>query len=70
MYKIVSIIFFLSSINLLAQTSSTITIEQIRAKYDCRGCPGSLLVKNEDKVDTIFVGQWGNDLKERYKDIK
>ena len=60
MYKIVSIILFLSSINLLAQTCSTITIEQIRAKYDCRGCPGSLLVMNENKVDTIFGGQWGN----------
>ena len=69
MKKIVSIIFFLSSINLLAQTSSTITIDQIRAKYDCRGCYGSIVVKKENEVDTIFGGQWGNPPEYKFVEI-
>lgn len=60
MKKIISIIFFLSSIYLLGQNNPSITIEEIRHRYDCRGCYGSIVVKKENKVDTIYGGQWGN----------
>ena len=49
--------------------SQNITVKELRAKYDCRGCPGSLVVKNENKVDTIFGGQWGNPPEYKFIEI-
>ena len=49
--------------------SQNIIVEELRAKYDCRGCPGSLVVKKKNEVDTIFGGQWGNPTQYKFIEI-
>ena len=60
MFKIVFTLFFLSSLNLLAQKNQNITIEQAKGEYDCRNCFGHLVVKKENEVFKVYGGQWGN----------
>ena len=64
--KKIKILFLLFSIIL---NSQNIAVKELSAKYDCRGCPGSLVVKNENKVDTIFGGQWGNPPEYKFIEI-
>tara|TARA_B100001175_G_scaffold93942_1_gene79419 strand:- start:1006 stop:1539 length:534 start_codon:yes stop_codon:yes gene_type:complete len=60
MKKIFIIIFIFKLTISNAQDDFDITIEEIRHRYECRGCPGSLVVKKGNQVDTIYGGQWGN----------
>ena len=51
-----------------AQQKSEISFKEVKHKYGCRNCYGSLVVKKGNFSDTIYGGQWGNTV--NYKLVK
>ena len=67
-YKPLLVILIFGLFYTNAQQKSEISFKEVKHKYGCRNCYGSLVVKKGNFSDTIYGGQWGNSV--NYKLIK
>ena len=67
-YKPLLVILIFGLFYTNAQQKSEISFKEVKHKYGCRNCYGSLVVKKGSFSDTIYGGQWGNSV--NYKLIK
>ena len=67
-YKPLLVILIFGLFYTNAQQKSEISFKEVKHKYGCRNCYGSLVVKKGSFSDTIYGGQWGNTV--NYKLVK